>query len=72
VRRVVPVLGRQVLAHQLLDPLAVGRLGAVALELLAQLVGDHRGDEGHGGVFQFHEQFVDKALAFLEPGTTTP
>jgi len=23
-------------------------------------------DAGHGGIFQFHEQFVDKALAFLE------
>jgi pimeloyl-ACP methyl ester carboxylesterase len=22
-------------------------------------------DAGHGGVFQFHEQFVDTALAFL-------
>ena len=22
-------------------------------------------DAGHGGIFQFHEQFVDTALAFL-------
>jgi hypothetical protein len=22
-------------------------------------------DAGHGGTFQFHEQFVDKALQFL-------
>ena len=22
-------------------------------------------DAGHGGIFQFHEQFVDKALEFL-------
>jgi pimeloyl-ACP methyl ester carboxylesterase len=22
-------------------------------------------DAGHGGIFQFHQQFVDKALAFL-------
>jgi pimeloyl-ACP methyl ester carboxylesterase len=29
-------------------------------------------DAGHGGVFQFHEQFVDKALEFLEPSTTRP
>ena len=28
-------------------------------------------DAGHGGIFQFHEQFVDKALAFLDPSTTT-
>jgi len=24
-------------------------------------------DAGHGGVFQFHEQFVDTALEFLAP-----
>ena len=24
-------------------------------------------DAGHGGIFQFHEQFVPRALAFLEP-----
>jgi hypothetical protein len=23
-------------------------------------------DAGHGGIFQFHEQFVEKALEFLE------
>jgi pimeloyl-ACP methyl ester carboxylesterase len=23
-------------------------------------------DAGHGGIFQFHDQFVTKALAFLE------
>jgi hypothetical protein len=22
-------------------------------------------DAGHGGIFQYHEQFVDKALEFL-------
>ena len=22
-------------------------------------------DAGHGGIFQFHEQFVERALAFL-------
>ncbi len=29
-------------------------------------------DAGHGGIFQFHEQFVDKALGFLDPSTTRP
>jgi pimeloyl-ACP methyl ester carboxylesterase len=24
-------------------------------------------DAGHGGIFQYHKQFVDEALAFLEP-----
>jgi pimeloyl-ACP methyl ester carboxylesterase len=24
-------------------------------------------DAGHGGIFQYHQQFVDEALAFLEP-----
>ena len=24
-------------------------------------------DAGHGGIFQYHDEFVDKALAFLEP-----
>ena len=28
-------------------------------------------DAGHGGIFQFHGQFVDAALAFLEPKTET-
>jgi pimeloyl-ACP methyl ester carboxylesterase len=23
-------------------------------------------DAGHGGIFQYHEQFVDKALGFLD------
>ena len=45
VLQVVPVLDREVLAHQLLDSHAVRRLSAVALALLAQLVGDRRGDE---------------------------
>ena len=26
-------------------------------------------DAGHGGIFQFHDQFVEKALAFLSPDT---
>ena len=29
-------------------------------------------DAGHGGIFQFHEQFVQKALDFLAPSTDTP
>jgi pimeloyl-ACP methyl ester carboxylesterase len=28
-------------------------------------------DAGHGGIFQFHEQFVDEALAFLAEGITS-
>jgi hypothetical protein len=28
-------------------------------------------DAGHGGIFQFHERFVDEALAFLDEGTTS-
>jgi len=28
-------------------------------------------DAGHGGIFQYHEQFVDKALAFLDEGITS-
>lgn len=29
-------------------------------------------DAGHGGIFQFHDQFVEKALAFLDDDTKEP
>lgn len=29
-------------------------------------------DSGHGGIFQFHEQFAPVAVDFLAPMTTTP
>ena len=27
-------------------------------------------DAGHGGIFQYHEQFLEEALEFLEPITS--
>jgi pimeloyl-ACP methyl ester carboxylesterase len=29
-------------------------------------------DAGHGGIFEYHEEFVKEALEFLEPSTSFP